>query len=87
MDERYAIEFAPSAAKELRDLPLSVKLRIESVVDRLVIQPRPSSVRKLKGFEATYRIRVGDYRIVYEIDDKRHEILITKVRHRKEAYA
>ena len=82
----YSVEFAVSAARELRRLPLPTKLRIERAIDRLARKPHDQLLRKLKGFKDTYRIRVGDYRVVFEIYDVRREILITKVRHRRETY-
>ena len=82
----YSVEFAVSAARELRGLPMPTKLRIERAIDRLALRPHDQALSKLKGFKDTYRIRVGDYRIVFEIYNDRREILITKVRHRREVY-
>lgn len=82
----YKIEFATSAAKEFRSLPVNVKQRISTSVDALGQKPRPDGVKKLQGHEELYRIRVGVYRVVYEIDDSKKLIRITKVRHRSEAY-
>ncbi|MGO9579102.1 MAG: type II toxin-antitoxin system RelE family toxin [Desulfobaccales bacterium] len=56
------------------------------VVDKLRQKPRPRGVRKLQGHERLYRIRVGQYRLVYEIDDLVQLIVVTHVRHRREAY-
>ena len=82
----YTVEFTSTAAKELRRLPLGIKIRIEEAIESLALQPRRQSVVKLKGFVHTYRIRVGDHRVVFEISDKNRVILVTKVRHRREVY-
>lgn len=82
----YKIEFTNSAAKELRDLPVEMQRRIVSMVDRLEKNPRPHGVRKLVGHEYLYRVKVGQYRIVYEIDDTNSNIRVTRVRHRRDAY-
>jgi len=81
----YEVRFAASAAKEFRSLPPELKGRVKEAVDRLKENPRPAGVKKLKGVDL-YRIRVGSYRVVYEIDDKKVMILVTRVRHRREAY-
>jgi len=85
MDE-YNIGFKSSAAKEFRNLPENIKQTIEIAIDELRQNPRPIGVVKLQNEEDLYRIRVGDYRVVYEIDDAAKSILITRVRHRREAY-
>ena len=82
----YKIEFTNSAAKELRDLPVELQRRIAPVIDRLIGIPRPPGVRKLVGHENLYRVKVGVYRIIFEIDDKKSTIRITRVRHRRDAY-
>jgi mRNA interferase RelE/StbE len=85
MDE-YEVIFQASAAKEFRDLPLVTKQKIALVIDKLKRNPRSRQVRKLTGKEGLYRIRVGHYRIVYEIDDRRRLIRVTRIRHRKDVY-
>ncbi len=65
----YDVEFASSAGREFRSLPIEVKQRVAAVIDRPAQEPRPPGVRKLSGHQRLYRIRVGRYRIVYEIDD------------------
>lgn len=85
MDE-YNISFKSSAAKEFRNLPENIKESIEIAIDELRQNPRPIGIVKLQNKEDIYRIRVGDYRVVYEIDDAVKSIVITRVRHRREAY-
>ncbi len=82
----YEVHFVSSAAKEFRSLPIDIKRRIGAAVEKLRQTPRPSGVRKLHGYEHLYRIRVGQYRIVYEVDDQANLVRITRVRHRREAY-
>mgnify|MGYP005844822221 CR=1 FL=1 len=84
--KEYNIRFVVSAAKEFRALPAEIKARIGEAVDSLSQNPRPSGVRKLREHEGLYRIRVGHYRVIYEIDDQTRSILVTRVRHRREAY-
>ena len=82
----YSIEWKSSALRELRKLPKQVLDRILPAVASLSTDPRPQGVRKLSGSDHTYRIRVGDYRIVYDVLDLRLVILIIRVRDRKDAY-
>jgi len=82
----YNVEFVESAAKEFRDLPSDIKYRIGLAVRELRNNPRPIGVRKLKGHDCLYRIRVGRYRVVYEIDDQAKMILVTRIRRREKAY-
>jgi len=82
----YEIGFAKSAAREFRSLPLEAKRRIAAAIDALRMTPRPPGVRKLTGHRHLYRIRVGAYRVVYEIDDRERSIFVTRVRHRREVY-
>jgi mRNA interferase RelE/StbE len=82
----YTVKFVTSAAKEFRSLSGDIKRRVGIAVEKLRQTPRPAGVRKLQGHERLYRIRVGQYRIVYEIDDQANLVRITRVRHRREAY-
>ena len=82
----YRIEIKPSAAKELEKLLRKMISRIVATIEGLAENPYPPGVRKLAGFEHTYRVRVGDYRVLYDVLDKRLVIEIIRVRHRKDAY-
>lgn len=82
----YSITFARSARKELESLPNSLIARIFSKIESLIIEPRPLKCRKLQGFANIWRIRIGDYRVIYSIDDQSKIIDIIAVRHRREAY-
>lgn len=83
---RYNVEFFNSAAKEFRALPSDIKTRVGGAIDALEQDPRPLGVRKLAGHTNLYRIRVGLYRVIYEINDKERLIRVTRVRHRRDAY-
>ena len=82
----YQIEWKKSALRELKRLDRKIVPRIISTVESLSTNPFPSGVRKLQGADNTYRVRIGEYRIVYEIFHARIVIVILRVRHRKEAY-
>jgi len=82
----YNVEFVDSAAKEFRVLPVDIKYRVRLAVDSLCQNPYPSGVRKLHGHKRLYRIRVGQYRLVYEIRDQEKLIRVTRIRHRREVY-
>jgi mRNA interferase RelE/StbE len=69
----------------LEKLPSDVQARILAAIDSLQDDPRPRGSKKLKGSEE-YRVRVGDYRVIYEIHEKTVVILIVRVSHRKDAY-
>ena len=82
----YRVEFLSSAAKEFRSLDAAIKRRIIPVIDKLIENPRPKGARKLRERKDLYRIRVGSYRVVYEIDDETRLIRVTRIRHRREIY-
>ncbi len=82
----YKIRFIRSARKELEALPNVLVVRILKKIEALENDPRPAGCKKLKGSSNLWRIRVGDYRIIYSILDKEVVIEIITVRHRREAY-
>lgn len=82
----YRITFARSARHELEVLDPSVIRRILPKVESLSTHPRPHGLRKLTGEKNLWRIRIGDYRVIYSIFDSEQRIDITAVRHRREAY-
>ncbi|MCX6559211.1 MAG: type II toxin-antitoxin system RelE/ParE family toxin [Candidatus Aminicenantes bacterium] len=81
----YKVGFRASAEKELRKLPAPDLVRIIGRISDLAGNPRPEGVSKLSG-EERYRIRQGDYRIVYAIDDREKAVLIVKIGNRKDVY-
>lgn len=84
--DTYQIEWKRSALSELKQVDRQAVARIVSAVESLSSTPFPSGVRKLQGSRHTYRIRVGDYRVIYEVVQSHLLILILRVRHRKDAY-
>lgn len=83
----YKVFFKKSAAKELDDLPgKKDRQRIVARIQHLSENPRPSGVEKLSGTDEKYRIRQGNYRIVYEIADTDETVTIVKIGHRKDVY-
>lgn len=81
----YEVHTIRSAEKELDRLPTTVHARLSKRILALEDNPRPRGIKKLSGREE-YRLRVGDYRILYIIDDKKHIITIFAVGHRREVY-
>ncbi len=83
----YKIEFAPRLERQLKIIPGHDRTKIFQRIEKLTTNPRPENVECLQGTDAgLYRIRQGDYRIVYCIQDKRLLVLIVRVVHRKEVY-
>ena len=83
----YGISINPSALKELSKLPKAVVKKTEKAISALAENPRPDGVKKLKGSDDDlYRIRVGDYRIIYAIEDEIKVIDILRIGHRKDIY-
>jgi mRNA interferase RelE/StbE len=81
----YRVDVQRSAERDLERLSTVVFDRISDRLAALAQDPRPPGLEKLVGLDA-YRVRVGDYRIVYEVDDRSRIVLVTRVRHRREAY-
>lgn len=82
----YRIEFTRSAEKDLRRIERSSVSAIYDAIEHLADDPRPHGVKKLAGADRTYRIRIGDYRVVYEIEDNFLLILLIRIGHRKDVY-
>lgn len=82
----YAVRFHPSAARELEQLTAEVRRRVARAVDRLAADPRGGEAIKLRGADDLWRLRVGDYRVVYQVRDAVLLVLVIRVRHRREAY-
>ena len=82
----YQIEFTASAGRALSKFGKTLQFRITAKIDALANQPRPPGVEKLHGRRDRYRLRVGDYRIIYEIQDCILLVLIVDIGHRREIY-
>jgi mRNA interferase RelE/StbE len=81
----YRIELRPAAVRELKALPRRIQTSIKGRIDALADDPRPRGVKKLSD-EDLYRIRVGNYRVIYQIRDKVLLVVVVKVGHRREVY-
>jgi len=81
----YTIRIKPSAQKDLDAIPDKEVVKILSRISQLESDPRPVGIQKLHNKEG-YRIRSGNYRILYEIDDQKIFVLVFRIKHRKEVY-
>ena len=82
----YRIEFAPKAQRQFKDLESSAQVRLGRRIESLAENPRPQGIKKLSGEEDLYRLRVGDYRILYQVQEKRLVVLVVGVGHRSGIY-
>lgn len=82
----YTIQIKNSALKELRKLPENFSAQVARDIDALAKNPRPIGHKKLKGHDGLYRIRSGNYRVVYQIQDKVLIVLVVRIGNRKEVY-
>lgn len=82
----YQVDIAPAAQRDVKRLPPEVVRKVDAAILELEQNPRPHECTKLEGSEDEYRVRVGDYRILYVIDDKARLVTVARVRHRREAY-
>jgi len=83
---RYTVEFAASAAREFRALDRQMQRRISAKLAELAADPFPAGVRKIQGEEEHWRIRVGDYRVIYRVEKRRVVVVIVRIGHRREVY-
>ena len=83
----YRIDILPSARRELAALPRRDRKRIDERIQALSSNPRPSGIKALQGQKGTYyRLRVGNYRVIYQVQDKVLVILVVKIGNRKDVY-
>ncbi|MFB2920002.1 type II toxin-antitoxin system RelE family toxin [Aerosakkonema funiforme] len=82
----YTVLIPKPVQKQLDDLPEDVRSRIAEKILSLAEEPRPLGIKKLKGLENEYRVRVGEYRIRYEIDDETSTVVILHCKHRRDIY-
>jgi mRNA interferase RelE/StbE len=83
---RYGVALTSSAERELKKLSGQWIARIVSRLEDLAVNPRPPGCKKLRGGHSEWRFRVGDYRVVYTIDDAESLVEVTRIRHRSEVY-
>ena len=82
----YAVSYKPSAAKAFRAIHPQDRTRLRDAIEALALDPRPRGSVQLAGGDGEWRVRVGDYRIVYDIEDDELVILVLRVGHRREIY-
>jgi mRNA interferase RelE/StbE len=82
----YRVEVSATAERQLRRLPRTDQVRVVRVIQALAADPRPPGCRKLSGHDDVFRVRVGRYRILYSIEDRRLVIVVLKVGDRKDVY-
>lgn len=82
----YRIEIAPAAVRQLRTLDPAARRRVQAAIELLADQPRPSGATKLVGGDCEWRVRTGDYRIVYEVHDDVLLVLVVAVGHWRDIY-
>ncbi|MBP8083461.1 MAG: type II toxin-antitoxin system RelE/ParE family toxin [Spirochaetes bacterium] len=81
----YFIEITPSAARDYKKIPQTDAGKINTLIDSLSRNPRPTGCKKLENRNA-YRVRSGNYRVIYEISDKILTVCVIRIRHRKDVY-
>lgn len=82
----YRVEFSPAASRQFRKLDATARRRVQAAVELLAIEPRPSGAKKLVGGDGEWRVRTGDFRIIYEIHDGVLLVLVLALGHRREVY-
>jgi mRNA interferase RelE/StbE len=82
----YRVEFSRAADRQFRGLPRRVQARLKSRIDALAADPRPPGATRLSGADDLYRIRAGDYRVIYAVQDEVLLVLVVRVGHRREVY-
>jgi mRNA interferase RelE/StbE len=82
----YAVLLEAAAERSLRHLDAVMFRRVVAELQALANNPRPAGCRKLTGSDRDWRVRAGDYRMIYEIDDGSREVRVMRIRHRREAY-
>lgn len=82
----YQVVLLKAAERDLNRLDRALSLNIAKHLKALEADPRPADVTKLRGIENEWRIRVGDYRIIYEINDDKRVVTILRIKHRREVY-
>ncbi|MBI3072800.1 MAG: type II toxin-antitoxin system RelE/ParE family toxin [Deltaproteobacteria bacterium] len=82
----YIVSIASSALRALSRLPKDAARRIRELIDSLTASPRPHGAKPLQGVTGVWRARVGDYRVVYRIDDRAVTVLVVRIGHRRDVY-
>jgi mRNA interferase RelE/StbE len=82
----HQVQFYPAAARDLRSLPRKMQERVFRSIEKLAYTPRPRGCTKLAGEEDLYRVRVGDYRVLFQVVDSILTVLVVRIGHRRQVY-
>jgi mRNA interferase RelE/StbE len=82
----YSIQFKPAALRQLERLPREIQRRVAVKIEMLRLDPTPAGCKRLTGIDDTWRIRIGDYRVVYQVRREILLVLVLKIGHRREVY-
>jgi mRNA interferase RelE/StbE len=82
----YRIQLSPYAARQLRKLDPTSRRRVQAAIDLLAVNPRPPAGKRLVGGRGEWRVRTGDYRVIYEVHDNELLVLVLRTGHRREVY-
>lgn len=82
----YKVAFRARAHKDFLALDAAVRRRVSALIDNLAEDPRPPGIKPVIGVPGAFRVRAGDYRVVYEVDDERLIVHVVKVGHRRDVY-
>jgi mRNA interferase RelE/StbE len=82
----YRLEITPAAERDLRALPAAILARLDARIRALADNPRPRGAERIRGRRGGLRLRVGDYRILYTVDDAQQMVIIGRVGHRRDVY-
>ena len=85
-EPEWSVVLAPAARRQLAALPADIQRRVGRVIDGLAAQPRPHAAKLLSGDGSIWRVRVGDYRVLYEIRGVALVVLVVRIGHRREVY-
>ena len=85
-DSNYEVILSPQAQRALNALPPDTQLRIDAKIIALAESPRPLGVKALRGFKGILRIRVGNYRVTYQVDDALFIVTVVQIGHRRDVY-
>ena len=82
----HVVEIAPSAARALRKLDAKARVRVQAAIELLAEEPRPPAATRLVGGSGEWRVRTGNFRIIYEVHDRRLLVLVLTLGHRRDVY-
>ena len=82
----YVVNLTPAAARQLRKFDPPTRRRLQAVIEHLADEPRPPAATRLVGGAGEWRVRTGDYRVIYEIHDAELLVLVLRMAHRREIY-